>query len=93
VLRKCPLLTDSQARLQVWEGMSSAAAMQPVLEACGLRPKRTRVLQSLWAGYGEALEVDAEDADGASVALIVKRVKPPGGRALAGDEGHQRKLR
>jgi len=37
--------------------MSSKVAVQPYLDECGLKARTCRTIQSLWAGYGKALEV------------------------------------
>lgn len=58
---------------------------------CGLDGLKCRTLQSLWAGYGKAVEVTASRPDGEKVKLVVKQVDPPPGQD--DDVGHQRKLR
>jgi Ser/Thr protein kinase RdoA (MazF antagonist) len=73
----------------------AAARVEALLDAAqpGEAWQVTRVsrIQSLWAGYGEALEVFAVDGAGAPRRLVAKLVSAPAG--APGDVGHARKVR
>lgn len=55
----------------------SAPSLEEALQGCGLRVVSKRTIQSLWAGYGKAIEVSAkrigEGGDGGGAGAKGKR--------------------